>query len=361
MPSKFNHTLLLIGRNARGMSQIDLAKRAGVTQGHLSKIENGLTEPSNDVIRQVADVLDFPERFFLQPDTTYGLPVSVHPMHRKKSSVGRRALDRIHADLNIILMHIKKLFRATEITENLRLPQLDIDEYGGDAERIAELVRRIWLLPPGPVENLTDCLEQAGVIVVLCDFFGTNIDGITYSVSDLPPCVFLNRDQPADRMRFTLAHELAHLVMHSIPNSEMEQQANLFASALLMPAENIRENLIGRVNLQRLASLKPIWRFSMQAILMRAKTIGAITANQNRYLWQQINANKIRFREPPELDFAPEEPKVLPKILRLYLEKLEYSVDDLAKTLHVKAQELRRLYQFPGSPFQSGHLRVVKG
>lgn len=359
MEPRFNHNLLLIGRQTRGLSQVALAQRADVTQGHLSKMENGLSEPSEEVLKRLADALDFPESFFSQPDRVYGLPVSVHPMHRKKAQVGQRVLERIHAELNIRLMHFRRLVQAVELTPEFPMPQLDIDEYDEDAEKIAELVRRTWLLPRGPLQNLTECLERAGSLVVWCDFSGAAIDAVTLSVPGMPPCVFLNRDQPADRMRFSLAHELGHLVMHRIPTREMEVQANEFASAFLMPDEDIRGSFRGRVTLPRLASLKRVWRVSIQSLLMRAKAIGAISANQSRYLWQQISVKKIRFREPPELDFAHEEPGLLPTILKLHLEQLGYSVAELAIALHTQEPELRRMYGLLGNSLQDGHLRVV--
>src|SRR5260221_2966706 len=120
-----------------------------------------------------------------------------------------------------------------------------------------------------------------------------------------PPLVLLNGQHPADRMRFTLAHELGHLVMHRFPTAEMEEEANEFASALLMPATDIKEAFAGRrISLELLAALKPEWKVAMQALLMRAKSLGYVDSNQNRYLWQRIIARGWRLREPPELEFA---------------------------------------------------------
>jgi Zn-dependent peptidase ImmA (M78 family) len=84
-----------------------------------------------------------------------------------------------------------------------------------------------------------------------------------------------NVEQPADRMRFTLAHELGHLVMHhDQPTQSMEQEANEFASAFLMPARDIRPHFARRVDLRLFAELKPVWRVSMASLLMRARSLG---------------------------------------------------------------------------------------
>ena len=74
----------------------------------------------------------------------------------------------------------------------------------------------------------------------------------------MPPIVVLNSQQPADRQRYSLAHEIGHLVMHRLPSALMEDEANTFASALLMPTVDIRPAFLGRrVDLATLASLKP--------------------------------------------------------------------------------------------------------
>ena len=97
----------------------------------------------------------------------------------------------------------------------------------------------------------------------------------------------------------------------------MEDEANEFASCLLMPKAEISAAFSGRrVTLELLAALKPEWKVAMQALLMRANTLGYLTVNQNRYLWQQISARGWRLREPAELDFEHEKPTLLRSIIK---------------------------------------------
>jgi Zn-dependent peptidase ImmA (M78 family)/DNA-binding XRE family transcriptional regulator len=347
MNAPLNARLVVLARQARGISQEGLAQRAGINQGFLSKIENGLKEPSEDVVKKIAEVLKFPSTFFYQPDEIYGLPVSVHALHRKKSSVGMKGLDTIHAELNIMLMNIRRLLQSVELSPRSVLPHFDVDEYGHDIERIADLTRKSWLLPRGPIENLTRSIERAGCLVIWSDFHNFSIDGITLSIHNLPVCVFLNRNRTADRMRFTLAHEIGHMVMHRYPTPDMEEQADKFASALLMPSQDMAESLKpfgNKFTLESLAYLKPIWRVSMQAILMRAKTLGIINKNQSEYMWKKINFSRIRFHEPPELDFPHEEPTLLPSVFKLHVEKLGYSMSEIAQSLNLSEAELRHKY-----------------
>ncbi len=356
MSKGFNHDLLRIARQARGWSQSELSRRSGVSQANISKLENGLLGPTDDVLSSVGETLGFPQSFFYQNDRVIGLPMSVQ--YRKRASVGQKAIEQLEAELNIRILHIRRLLDAAELEPELSLPRLDVDEYDGDPSKIAELVRRTWLAPSGPIRDLVAWVERAGCIVVHCDFAALKVDGFTVQIPDMPPCIFLNRNQPADRQRFSLAHELGHVVMHRVPSPEMEEEANEFAAALLMPARDIRSHLSGRpLTIQRLAGLKPIWRVSMAALLFRAKTIGAITANQSQYLWRQMSSMGYRRTEPPELDLKPEEPTVLPEIIRLHLEDLGYDLSDLSEVLHSKEEDLRILHPLPGA---NRRLRIVK-
>jgi Zn-dependent peptidase ImmA (M78 family)/transcriptional regulator with XRE-family HTH domain len=356
MPVEFNQDLLRIARQARGWSQSELSRQSQISQANISKLENGLIGPTDDVLDSVCGALGFPRDFFFQSDRVIGLPMSVQ--YRKQASVGQKAIERLEAELNIRILHIRRLLDAAELEPELALPRLDVDEYGGNPEKIAELIRRTWLAPSGPIRDLVAWVERAGCVVVHCDFAALKVDGFTVQISDMPPCIFLNRNQPADRQRFSLAHELGHVVMHRVPSPEMEDEANSFAAALLIPARDIRSHLSGRrLTIQRLAGLKPIWRVSMAALLFRAKTIGTITANQSQYLWRQMSSMGYRRSEPPELDFKQEEPTVLPEIIRLHLEELGYNLSDLAEALRSTEDDLRVLHPIPGS---AKHLRVVK-
>jgi Zn-dependent peptidase ImmA (M78 family) len=125
----------------------------------------------------------------------------------------------------------------------------------------------------------------------------------------------------------------------------MEQEANEFAAAFLMPAADIRSSFEGRrITLELLAALKPEWRVSMQALLRRAKDLGYADANQYRYLMQRISQRGWRLREPPELDFPAETPTVISSILKAHLQDLGYTMADLIGFVPLYEREFIHLY-----------------
>lgn len=344
-PSAFNGEMFRLARQFRCLTQKDFALAISAEPSVISRIENGLIVAPDDLALRAAQELNLPLEFFRQPEKVYGLPISVHPLWRKKAAVSQRDIDAALANMNVRLLHIRRLIKSFEFEPVLSLPQFDVESHRGDIEKIAILVRRTWQMPNGPIGNLTEWVERAGCFVVHTNLPDAAMDGVTLRSPDLPPVIFLNRSLSSDRMRFTLAHELGHLIMHRYPTQNMETEANTFAGHLLVPAADIKPYFRGRrIDLPLLASLKPEWKVAMQSLLYRASELGYVDKNQARYLWGQFNRLKIRMREPAELDFPKEIPTLAPTMLRLHLEEFGYSVADLEKIVNMYESEISEFH-----------------
>lgn len=360
MANSFNPGMLQMARQLRAVGQQELAEAAGVSQASLSKIENGLKQPEDELAAKLAGVLKLPLSFFSQSERVYGLPLSVHQMFRKRASTGVRVLDQLQAELNLRIMHVRRFMQAVDVHAEYELPELDLEDFGNSPTTVADAVRRSWLIPSGPIPSLVDVIERAGCIVVPCQFRSGAVDGVSLRVPGLRGLIFLNVNQPVDRQRFSLAHELGHLVMHRQPNPTMEDEANEFAAAFLMPRKDIVSDLSGTLTLERLAFLKPIWRASMGSLLYRARTLELITENQSQYLWRQMSSMGYRKVEPVEISAEADQPKLLSTMLQFHLKTLNYTPDDLAQALHVLPSELSGLYPLMGIAQPKQHLRIVK-
>jgi Zn-dependent peptidase ImmA (M78 family) len=243
------------------------------------------------------------------------------------------------------------LLQGIELEDAPGIPQLDPEECGG-AERAALSIRSYWRLPRGPIKNLVDVVETAGGIVVFYNFGTGDIDGVGVRDSRIPPLFFINTQAPVDRQRFTLAHELGHVVMHAMPSETMEAEANLFAAEFLMPASDIGDQL-GRISLERLANLKPVWRTSMSALLGRARSLKTISESTYKYWQIELSRAGYRTREPAELDLTPEFASTVADLFRVYSEDLQYSAVDIGRAVHDSVDRLRRIF-----PMNEG-LRLV--
>jgi Zn-dependent peptidase ImmA (M78 family) len=106
-----------------------------------------------------------------------------------------------------------------------------------------------------------------------------------------------NKGNKPDRIRFTLLHELAHLLLHfgDIPERQKERLCHQFAGAMLLPEETIKEELgahRNKIASLELAAIKKQYGISMQAVIMRALDCGIIHdhyAKQLFFLFKQMN------------------------------------------------------------------------
>lgn len=329
----FNPDMLLTARNYNGFSQTEVAKRCGISQSRYSKIEGAAIaiDPNDQVIDKFSETLGFPPAFFFKNAKALGVPASFHEMYRKPKSVGgKKTLGQVTADLTIKMMSVSKLLDSVDIEPKITLPQYEVEEYDNDASEIARMVRRTWMLPAGPVRNLTKLVEEAGVIIYPMDFIAQKVDGVTIKAPGMPPLIFLNANTPADRLRFSLAHELGHVIMHRQMTATMEDEANEFAAELLMPEHEMRTEFSNHITLDELARLKRIRKVSMAALLYRAQSIGKVTKNQAAYLWRQMA--QYRKHEPLETSFEKEVPTSLKDIVDIFRSNLDYKIPDFSNS-----------------------------
>ena len=137
---RFNGELLRLARLFRGLNQRELATALMAEPSTVSRVENRLIEPSAEFVGRAVETLGMPIEFFCQTDQLYGLPLSVHPsMWRKKAATTQLDIDRALAELNLRIMHLRRLVPAAQYKPVLPLPEFDVESYNGDIEK-----SRLW-------------------------------------------------------------------------------------------------------------------------------------------------------------------------------------------------------------------------
>ena len=252
----FNPEMLALARKSRGKTQTALAKASGLAQPVISRYEAGFREITDPDLERIADALDYPPEFFARKASPSG-PGITELFHRKRQSMSVVKLAQAYAVADIRRREISRMLESWPKTRRT-LPEYNVDDYGNDPAQIARTLRAEWNMPDGPVHSMTDTLENRGCVVVQHDFAARELDAFSFrdaqfhSFADLNESspllsfVHANIAMPPDRWRWTLAHELGHLVMHFDPTAspkEMEQQADEFAGEFLAPARDIRHML----------------------------------------------------------------------------------------------------------------------
>jgi len=341
-----NPNMLILARQSRGYTQQQLANLIDIDQGNLSKMEQGLLNIPPKLISKVTQCLSYPSAFFYEPGQIYN-GISYH---RKRKSLSKKHLDKIDAIINIRKIHLQKLLNSVEI-KMIDFPFVDIENSDKTPEMIAQDLRQYWKVPKGPIENLTRLIENFGGVIIEIDFETMQVDGFGILFNELPPVIFINKTIPGDRIRFTLAHELGHIVMHSFPTETMEVEANHFANEFLMPTNEIKPFLTN-LSLPKLADLKRYWKVSMAAIIEKAYHLNQITERKRRFLYTQMGKAGYRRKEPIEI--PREQTSLVKELIDTHLTDLNYTVQDLSRLLLLNENELMAIYQI------YGNMRLVK-
>lgn len=337
-----NPEMIILARESRGLTQKELAEKLNISPAQLSRIEVGLRAIRKEQLNELSRVLNYRTTLFMRQEPIYGLGISEF-YHRKRKDVSERLLNQIYARIHLRLREIEKLISEVDIGQ-VDIRPVQIDDFDGGAAEVARLIRVGWHLPRGPIASVVEAIENARGLVLPFDFGTNRIDAISHWNSNgMPPVFFVNAYSPMDRLRFTIAHELGHVILHQSIDPDMERQANEFASEFLMPARDIMPYLVD-LSLAKLADLKRYWKVSMAALLKRAADLETITPRKARSLWVELGKAGYRKREPSELDLPRESPSLIDEIMQAYTDDMGYSVAELARMLDLTESETIEMY-----------------
>lgn len=353
---RVNHEMIALARESRGMNQTALAEAINVRQASLSKFETGMLPVGYDHIRALANVLHYPEEFFYQTDPVRWTG-SGCMYHRKRQALSATDYRQLLARVNILRMNIWRLLQGIEIDTENQFFRMDVAENGSPAH-IAAMVRNTWNLPPGPVENLTTAIEAAGGIVIKCSFGTSRLDAFSQWPPGMAPMFFVNEAVSPDRYRWTLAHEIGHIIMHLVPTENLEREADEFAAEFLMPRREIYGHFGRPFSLGRAAELKAYWRVSMAALIRRAHDLGRVSDSYYRGLMTQLSRAGWRTVEPVAL--ADEHPTTLENVINVHLNVHGYTVDHLSKIAVLREDEFAERFMPRVERPTLPHLRQVK-
>jgi Zn-dependent peptidase ImmA (M78 family)/transcriptional regulator with XRE-family HTH domain len=330
--------MVTLVRQAKGWTQADLQDAVNVhekgpnkfTQGYISKVENGMLQLRGPRLEQVATALGCPSALLLVREPRRGLEVSCVFHRRRKSTMTVAVARKVEAVGHLTRLTVDRLFDGVEEVGSPQIQRLDIDEVESP-EAVARVVRARWRIPSGPVENLTQLLEDMGVVVVVRQLDTAGQDAFSTWPPGGRPLTVVAAGLSPDRYRFTLAHELGHVLMHVMPNPDQERQANRFAAELLTPADEIGPELKGLTtrDMSRLMELKANWRVSIGMLVQRAKDLNHISERQFKEF--RIRLARLGWDRAEPIELPAERPRLLATVVRIHQQTRGTSTHDLAE------------------------------
>ena len=295
---------LKLARTAAGLSLRGLADAIShrVTAQAIGKYERNEAMPSSGVLIALAAALH------TTPDYLLGDPELVLDdlEFRKNAFTSKRAEARVVAS---VLAHLERYLSIEDI---LQMSSAHWDEPRDvpypvrhdpiEADRAADALRHRWRLGNEPIPNLVELLEERGVKIFAVDL--GSVGGLAARAGrpshPAVPLIVVNATNWGERQRFTIAHELGHIVLDVASSLDAERVAHRFAGAFLMPAEALWLE-VGKhrsaIALGELLVLKHVFGVSIQALTHRCRDLDIINQATYRALFSEFN--RLGWRSEP--------------------------------------------------------------
>lgn len=298
----FDPARLTQARHVALLTKRSVAEALGVSAVAVGQWEAGTTSPRPDHVARLADTLGVPVGFLAGGRPYARLDGSgTHFRSLRRTPAIQRARAVAFAEQVWELAHA--------LNTRVELPGVDLPGLSGGETvpglapstpgHAARLIRQRWGLGTGPIPRLVNTMERHGLVVTLVNFAGGSrtqtamVDA--FSTSHLPrPVVVLTPDRGDDvyRHRFTAAHELGHLLLHTdtaTGDPLQEREADAFAAELLTPADVITPRLPSRLDIASLERLGREWGVNIESLIYRCKEVGAVSDATYRRAFQRLN------------------------------------------------------------------------
>lgn len=291
-------------RDQHLMKQRDMAEFLDVSQAFISAVETGTKGLPREIAQRLTAKFDLPDTFFVR-----SIPEIEHVNFRMAPEVSTTERNLVQAVFN------EAQVLATSLLERVDYPKFVEPTKSGKPEDAAKDVREhLGFGDEDPVSNMTQAAERMGVGVIH-RLVGDDLDGQLELLTDglcaqrqARPLIVSVKEQSADRLRFTIAHEIAHLVMDQHVErkrgpKQVEKEAHEFAAAMLLPLKVAKARINEHTKIEDLLELKREFGISVQAAIHRAKNCGAISVARHRELLTdlaELGWMRVEPAEPPK-------------------------------------------------------------
>lgn len=335
-------------RLLNGLSLQDLANKLDnkVTRQALYRYERGEVLPGSEMLLLLCEALNVKADFFFR-----STQIQLEDIEFRKLKISAKEETRIVEETRDFLSRYLELEEILGICESFQHPLLDYPVVSSfeHVNEAAKKVRSYWKLGEAPLSNVAELLEDFSIKIVCVkadnDFFGLQ----TFANGEIPVIAY-NETQAnnPDRIRFTLLHELGHLLLNfseELTHSQKERLCHQFAGAMLLP-EAVLIKEIGqhrnRLDLHELGHVKQHYGISMQAIVMRANALGIVNNHFTKQFFDLFTEKDWRKDEPITYKGIEGSGRFDQLIYRALIEEL-ISTSKAAALKNVSVAEFRKL------------------
>lgn len=327
----------------RGYSQQELADLVDVSKQAISSYERGNKNPSIEVLSNISKMLKFQFDFFYKEIRHK----DINPIYFFRSmSIPKKKKDMLYKKMEYFNSEILDFCENYINLNKNNLIEVNRRDYftKDDIRKIVSEIRQEWGIYDSPISDLIYLMQKNGCIVSYINLNSEKTDGFSCWIEGRPIILVNNIKNSATRLRFTLAHELGHIILHkNLKNEESlkqrEAEANFFAGELLFPTEQAINDIYS-TTLDSFVPIKYKWKLSISAIVRRCLDLGLINDEANLILQKQLSKRKWRIIEPLDDVIENEEPQLIQDIFDLLIDKNIVTKNYIIESIRFNAEEL---------------------
>jgi len=330
-----------------------LAEVLEVSGAAISQYEKGRHAPSADKIALMAEMLRFPPSFFFGPERRARTHTAFFRSLRRDTKAAKRAAWwRLQWQADLAEYFSSYIDLPELVLPETRLKSNPVTLSEDDIELAALELRDSWGIGRGAISNVTMLAEKNGIRISRYRLHIRDEDAVSEaSIGDQWDCVLLNADKDgAVRTRFSLAHELGHLVLHrNVTESErhehhkeFERQANYFAGAFLLPKATFLGDF-DRPTLDAFIHMKQKWKVSVAAMVMRAAALGRLSKSEVGRLFSRINYRGWNVAEPYDDIIEPENPQLFRQCIDTLIDSGTQTKEDITAAVRLIRKDVEEI------------------
>ncbi|NJW52220.1 helix-turn-helix domain-containing protein [Salinimicrobium oceani] len=281
------------------LSQQNVADEIGVSKQMVSKYEKGEALPSSSKFIKLSRLFGLKIDYFFS-----SFQIELGEINfRKKSTFSLKKQNSLKEQIKISLENYLWIedvlsidYTFKNIIEGIKIQSIE------DVENVVLQLRNEWEIGIDPIHNIIQLLEDKEIKVIELFDVDEKFDGMATYVNNKFPVIVVNGNFPVERKRFTLLHELGHLLLN-LPEcnpKEEENFCNKFAAEFLFPKQIVIKEFGGKrdhITLTELISTQKKYGISIPAIVYRLVDSGILSKQRHTNFYKKIRFNSSLNRE----------------------------------------------------------------
>jgi Zn-dependent peptidase ImmA (M78 family) len=335
-------------RKLQGLSLQDVADELDVSKQMVSKYEKGISIPNSSKLIMLSRLFDLKIDYFFN-----SFKVELGEVNfRKKSSFSAKKQDSLKEKIKIKLENYLYIEDCLSIDFTFNNPIEDINIKSiEDIEKAVNKLRYDWEIGFDPVHNIIQLLEDKRIKIIEIADSEDKFDGLATYVDNKFPIIVLNENFLVERKRFSLLHELGHLMLNISSDCKIKEEdvCNKFASEFLLPRKTILDEFGGRrqhISFGELKSIQKKYGISIKAIVYKLKDVGILSDNQHSSFYKKIRFNRSLEKEIDQSRFnTPEYSNRYERLVYRAMAQENISLSKASSLLNINIEVVKENYE----------------